>query len=81
LIVIVELPEPGAGIVLGLKLTVVPAGAPEAERLTAAWKLPTIVVVRVACPAAPVARPIDGGRVNMKFGCTGAVTVSSTGMF
>src|SRR5208337_3172130 len=31
--VIVELPEPGAGIGLGLKLTVVPLGIPEADRL------------------------------------------------
>jgi hypothetical protein len=33
LIVIVEVPDPGAGIVLGLKVTVVPLGAPVAERL------------------------------------------------
>ena len=31
--VMVELPEPGAGIVCGLKPTVVPDGMPEADRL------------------------------------------------
>jgi hypothetical protein len=29
--VIVELPEPGAGIVAGLKVTVVPEGTPDAD--------------------------------------------------
>ena len=33
--VMVEVPEPGAAIEVGLKLTVVPLGAPEAERLIA----------------------------------------------
>jgi hypothetical protein len=32
--VIVELPPPGAAIVLGLKLTVVPEGMPKADRAT-----------------------------------------------
>src|SRR5271165_5040213 len=48
--VIVELPEPGAGIVLGLKLTVVPAGAPEAERLIELLKPPLTVVVMLDVP-------------------------------
>ena len=45
--VIVELPEPGAGIVCGLKLTVVPEGMPEADRLMALLKPPLMVVVIV----------------------------------
>src|SRR5271169_7035367 len=49
-IVMVELPAPGAGIVLGLKLTVVPVGAPELERLMELLKPPTIVVVMVDAP-------------------------------
>ncbi len=32
--VIVEMPSPGRGIVCGLKLTVVPVGMPEADKLT-----------------------------------------------
>jgi len=48
-IVIVELPEPGAGIGLGLKLTVVPEGIPEADNVMALLKplLTTVVIVDV----------------------------------
>jgi hypothetical protein len=49
-IVIVDVPAPGAGIVLGLKLTVVPVGAPAADRLIALSKPPIIVVVIVDVP-------------------------------
>ena len=48
--VMVELPEPGAGIVCGLKLTVVPDGMPEADRLMALLKPPLMVVVMVEVP-------------------------------
>jgi hypothetical protein len=48
--VMVELPEPGAGIVLGLKLTVVPEGTPDADRLIALLKPPLTVVVIVEVP-------------------------------
>jgi len=46
----VELPEPGAGIGLGLKLTVVPEGTPDADRVTALLKPPLSVVVIVDVP-------------------------------
>src|SRR5271165_2497255 len=46
----VELPEPGAGMGLGLKLTVVPDGTPDADRLIALLKPPLIVVVIVDAP-------------------------------
>ena len=48
--VMVEVPDPGAGIVLGLKLTVVPAGAPVADRLIELLKPPLTVVVMVEVP-------------------------------
>jgi hypothetical protein len=51
--VIVELPEPGAGIGLGLKLTVVPAGIPAAESVIAPLKPPLIVLVMVEVPWLP----------------------------
>ena len=49
-IVIVELPPPGAAIVCGLKLTVVPDGIPEADRLIALLKPPLTLVVIVDVP-------------------------------
>jgi hypothetical protein len=48
--VIVEFPPPGAGIVLGLKLTVVPVGRPEAARVTALLKPLLRVLVIVETP-------------------------------
>ena len=44
------MPPPGAAIVLGLKLTVVPLGAPVADRLMALLKPPLTVVVIVEVP-------------------------------
>ena len=49
------MPEPGAAIGLGLKLTLVPAGTPEADREIAELKPPLTVVVMVEVPAAPCA--------------------------
>ena len=49
-IVIAELPEPGAGIEVGLKATVVPTGTPEADKLMALLKPPLTVVVIVDPP-------------------------------
>ena len=49
-IVMVELPDPGAGIGLRLKLTVVPDGIPVAERLMELLKPPLTVVVIVDVP-------------------------------
>ena len=48
--VMVVLPAPGAGIVCGLKLTVVPEGAPELDELMELLKPPLIVVVSVDVP-------------------------------
>lgn len=49
--VITELPDPGAGIVTGLNVTVVPDGMPVAERLMELLKPPliTVVMVEVLC--------------------------------
>lgn len=52
-IVIVELPEPGAGIVTGLKLTVVPVGAPVADNVMALLNPPLTAVVTVDVPWFP----------------------------
>lgn len=50
MIVIVEFPEPGAGMVAGLKLTVVPEGAPVADKLIELLNPPLIAVVIVEVP-------------------------------
>lgn len=73
-IVMVELPEPGAAMVLGLKLTVVPAGTPEAERLMELLKLPLTAVVMLKVPWLPcakVAEPGEAERVKLPDVATG----------
>jgi hypothetical protein len=76
-IVIVELPPPGAAIVLGLKLTVVPLGAPLADKLMALLKPPLTVVVIVEVPELPCATLTEVGEpVSAKL--AGTVTVRAT---
>ena len=78
--VIVEFPEPGAGIGLGLKLTVVPDGTPDADKLIALLKPPLTVVVIVDVPWFPCATLSAAGEAEIvKFGST--VTVSVTVVF
>src|ERR1017187_8796566 len=48
--VTVELPAPGAGIVCGLKLAMVPLGRPVADRLIALLNPPLMVVVMLDVP-------------------------------
>ena len=70
MIVMVEVPPPGAAIVLGLKLTVAPAGAPDADNATALLKPPPTVVVMVDIPCAPCAKLNDDGfAATVKAGC------------
>lgn len=52
-IVIVDVPDPGAAMLVGLKLTVVPLGAPEADKAIALLNPPLTVVVIVEVPCAP----------------------------
>src|SRR5215471_15293833 len=73
----VDEPEPGAAIGLGLKLTVVPVGTPLADRLMALLKPPLTVVVMVELPWAPCATLTEvGAALMVKLG--GAVTVRVT---
>ncbi len=75
--VIVELPAPGAGIVCGLKLTVVPVGTPVADRLIELLKPPLTTVVIVDVPRLPCMTVSEAGEAEMlKLGT--AVTVSVT---
>ena len=74
MIVIVELPDPGAGIGFGLKLTVVPDGTPEADRVIALLNPPLIAVVIVDVPWLPCPTLREAGEAAIvKFAC--AVTV------
>ena len=50
MIVMVEVPDPGAGMVAGLKLTVVPVGTPLADSAIELLKPPLTVVVIVDVP-------------------------------
>ncbi len=63
--VIVEVPEPGAAIEVGLKATVTPVGWPEAESAIAELKLPEIVVVMVTLPEPPWAIVVEVGDAEM----------------
>ena len=60
-IVITELPEPGAGIVVGLKATVVPEGMPDADKLIGLLNPLLTVVVIVVVPWKPCATVKDDG--------------------
>jgi len=59
--VMVEDPEPGAGIGLGLKDTVTPLGWPEADSVIAASNPPETVVVIVDVPLEPGATETEPG--------------------
>ena len=63
--VIVEVPEPGAGIVLGLKLAVVPDGIPAAVSAIELLKPLVIAVVIVDVPWLPCATVRDVGEAEM----------------
>ncbi|HUC30029.1 MAG TPA: hypothetical protein VMR80_10615 [Candidatus Acidoferrum sp.] len=76
--VIVDVPEPGAAIELGLKLTVTRDPWPLADKPIAELKPPEIVVVIVDLPELPRATLSDVGEALMaKFGFV-PVTVSET---
>ena len=75
--VIAELPEPGAGIGFGAKLTVIPLGAPEADNAIELLKPPLMAVVMVEFPWPPCTMLSDVGDAEIvKLG--GAVTVNVT---
>ena len=77
MMVMAEFPEPGAGIVLGLKLTVVPEGTPEADKLIALLKPPLMALVIVEVPWFPCATLSEAGEAE-SVKLAAAVTVSVT---
>jgi hypothetical protein len=77
-IVIVEVPEPGAAIDDGLKETVTPEGAPEADSAMALLKPPEIAVVMVELPAAPWAIETALGEAEIEKSGVGVPPVGVT---
>jgi len=76
--VTVDVPEPGAGMEVGLNCTVTPVPSPEADKAIAELKPPEIVVVTVAVPELFLATVIDvGDTLMVKLGAV-PVTVRAT---
>jgi hypothetical protein len=68
-IVIVELPEPGAAMDVGLKLTVTPVGWPLADKATAASNPPETAEVIVDVPLPPCTTETEAGEAeSVKLG-------------
>jgi hypothetical protein len=75
----VDEPEPGAAIEVGLKLAVTPVGAPEAESETAELNPPETVVLIVDVPELPCSTEMLPGELDIaKSGVVAAVTVRLT---
>src|SRR5215470_13977550 len=72
----VDEPEPGAAIGVGLKLTVVPEGTPLANRLMAWLKPPLTVVVMVELPWLPRATLTEAGAALIVKSFAGSVTIT-----
>lgn len=64
--VMVEVPEPGAAIEEGLKLTVTPAGWPLVDKATAESKPPETAVVIVEEPLLPCTTLTEAGEAEME---------------
>ena len=73
--VMVELPDPGAGMVVGLNATVVPDGMPEAERLMEPLKPPLMTVVMVDVPRTPCMTLREPGEAETEKSAAPVVTV------
>jgi hypothetical protein len=74
----VDVPEPGATMLLGLKVTVCALPCPEADKLIAELKPPETAVVIFDVPELPLATLIDvGDALTVKFGVV-PVTVRET---
>ena len=80
--VIVDVPEPGAAIELGLKVTVCWFPSPEADKATAESKPFSAAVVMVEVPDEPLTTEIAVGEALMlKSAPAAAVTVRETDVF
>ena len=78
LMVRVEVPAPGAGMVFGFSVSVWEFPPPETVSVICALNPPETVVVIVEVPVAPLARFIDAGAASMVKVTGVPVTVSET---
>ena len=70
--VMVEVPEPGAAMDVGLKVTVTPDGWPVADKAMAELKPPETAVVMVDVPLLPCATETEVGEAErVKLGAVG----------
>ena len=77
--VIVELPEPGAAMEAGLKLTATPAGWPVADRATAELNPPETAIPSAEVPLLPRPTVAEAGDAEIvKSGIGAGFTVSVT---
>jgi hypothetical protein len=77
--VMVDVPEPGAAMDGGAKLTVTPVGWPVADKATAELNPPETEVVTVDEPLLPCTTEAEPGDAEIvKLGVPGAVTVNVT---
>ena len=75
--VIDEVPEPGAAMEVGLKVTVSPLPCPDADKVIAELNPPETAVVIVECPELPRSTVKEvGDAETVKLAVAGAVTVS-----
>ena len=70
--VIVEVPDPGAAIDAGLKLTVTPAGCPVADKPTTELNPPDTATVTVDVPLLPCTTDAEAGDAEIVKSGTGA---------
>ena len=76
MIVMFDVPEPGAAMEVGAKLTVTPDGRPDADRAIAESKPPVAVVLIVVMPELPlVTVRVLGAAEMVKLPVTVEVTV------
>jgi len=70
----VEVPEPGAGMVIGSKVAVTPVGRPVADNVIAASNPPVRLGAIVVIPVPPACTETELGEIKMvKFAPGGAV--------
>ena len=73
-----EVPDPGAAMDAGVKLTVTPAGWPVADKATAELNPPEMAVVIVDKPASPRTVTEAGEAAIVKFADAAGFTVNVT---